>query len=193
MNSIRIASPLAIGLLLALAGCSQSQDAAKANAAAAAQVAPTSGAQAMRQLRPLTDMEIAKDAYAKLDFPKALDHFRAAATAGDADAQYYTGVMYAEAQGTKKNIAEAVRWYEKAAARDQPDALYALARLYLVGYGVDHDLNKSIEYFDKALAKYPPGEARDRAEQQRLKLAAVLEEQRATAEAAKTPPPPPRQ
>lgn len=190
MNSIRIVAPVACGLLLALAGCSQSEDAAKANAAAAAQVAPASGAQAMRQLRPLTDMEIAKDAYSKYDYPKALDHFRAAAIAGDADAQYYTGVMYAEAQGTKKDIAEAVRWYEKAAARDQPDALYALARLYLVGYGVDRDLDKAIQYFDKALEKYPPGEARDRAQQQRLKLAAVLEEQGKTAQAGSTTPPP---
>jgi TPR repeat protein len=189
MKSTRIVAPLACGLLLTLAACSQSEDAAKANAAAAAQVAPTSGAQAMRQLRPLTDMEIAKDAYAKLDFPKALDHFQAAGTAGDADAQYYTGVMYAEGQGTRKNVAEAVRWYEKAAAREQPDALYALARFYLVGYGVERDLDKAIELFDKAVEKYPPGEARDRANEQRLKLAAVLEEQRKTAQAGGGTPP----
>jgi TPR repeat protein len=187
MKSIRIVTPLATALLLAIAGCSQSQDAAKANAAAAAQVAPTSGAQAMRQLRPLTDMEIAKDAYSKYDYPKALDHFKAAGTAGDADAQYYVGVMYAEAQGTQKNIAEAVRWYELAAARDQPDALYALARFYLVGFGVERNLDKAVELFDKAVAKYPPGEARDRAEAQRQKLAAVLEEQRQTAQAGAPP------
>lgn len=193
MQSIRITAPLACGLLLALAGCSQSEDAAKANAAAAAQVAPASGAQAMRQLRPLTDMEIAKDAYSKLDYPKALDHFRAAGTAGDADAQYYTGLMYAEGQGTRKDVAEAVRWYEKAAARDQPGALYALARFYLVGYGVDRDLDKAVALFDKAVAKYPPGEDRDRAEAQRAKLAAVLEEQRKTAQAGTAAPsPPPR-
>ncbi len=60
--------------------------------------------------------------------------------------------------------------------------------MYLVGYGVERDLDKAVEYFDKAVAKYPPGEDRDRAEQQRQKLAAVLEEQRKTAQAGATTP-----
>jgi TPR repeat protein len=187
-SSLRILIPV---VLASVAACSQNEDTAKANAAAAAQVAPASG-QAMRQLRPLTDMEIAKDAYAKMDFPKALDHFKAAATAGDADAQFYTGLMYAQAEGVaKKNIPEAVRWYEKAVARDQPDAMIALARMYLVGFGVERNVDKAMELFNKAVEKYPPGEARDTAVKQRDAIAAVLDEQAKTAQAG--PPPPPKQ
>jgi TPR repeat protein len=186
MQSARIFFiPAAAALLWALSGCSQNEDAARANAAAAAQVAPASGTEAMRKLRPLTDLEIAKDAYSQYNFPRALQYFRAAAINGDADAQYYTGLMYAQGEGLpKKDLAEAVRWYEKAAARDQPDALYALARLHLVGYGVDRDPQKAVQLLDRALQYYPPGESKDRAAEQRLALVTVLEEQRKTAEAA---------
>jgi TPR repeat protein len=98
---------------------------------------------------------------------------------------YYTGVMYSEAQGlAKKDLPEAIRWYEKAAARDQPDALYALARLYVVGYGVDRDPNKAIELLDRAVKAYPPGEGKDRVSEQRVALAAVLDEQKKPATAS---------
>jgi TPR repeat protein len=183
MQSTRTLAPVAAALLLALSGCSQNEDAARANAAAAAQVAPASGTEAMRKLRPLTDIEKAKDAYSKYDFSTALHHFRAAATAGDPDAQYYTGLMYAQGEGVaKKDLAEAVRWYEKAAARDQPDALYALARLYVVGYGVERDSQKAVQLLDRAIQYYPPGESKDRATEQRLALVTVLDEQRKAAE-----------
>src|SRR3954453_20228390 len=133
MQTSRFIVPAFLGsLLLALAACSQGgSGTAQAPAASQPSMAVTADG---RKLRPLTDMEVAQDAYSKGDFPKALDHFRAAAVAGDADAMYYTGVMYSEAEGVgKKDQAEALRWYEKAAAREQPDALNAMARLYVMG------------------------------------------------------------
>ena len=173
MQITRFVTPLALCLLMPLAGCSQSGS----QATAAAQPPVTVSADG-RKLRPLTDLEIAQDAYSKGDYPKALDHFRAAAVAGDADAMYYTGVMYAEAEGVaKKNLPEAIRWYEKAAARDQPDALYAMARLYVTGVGVDRDPKKAIELLDRAVKAYPPGERKDQVTQQRVALAAVLDGQ----------------
>lgn len=138
-----------------------------------------------RKLRPLTDMEIAQDAYSKGDFPKALDHFRAAAIAGDSDAMFYTGVMYAEAQGVAKaNMPEAIRWYEKAAARDQPKALLTMGRLYVTGYGVERDSKKALEMFERAVKASPPGPDKDQAEEQRAALAAVIDGQGKTATAA---------
>jgi TPR repeat protein len=135
-----------------------------------------------RKLRPLTDMEIAQDAYSKGDYPKALDHFRAAAVAGDADAMYYTAVMYAEAQGVAKpNLAEAIRWYEKAAARDQPKALLTMGRMHVTGYGVERDPQKALELFERAVKATPPGEEHNQAEEQRAALAGVLESQGKTA------------
>ena len=170
MQVTRFITPLALCVLLPLGGCSQSGSQTTA--------VPVKVSADGRKLRPLTDLEIAQDAYSKGDYPKALDHFRAAAESGDADAMYYTGVMYAEAEGVpKKNLPEAIRWYEKAAARDQPDALYAMARLYVVGFGVDRDPKKAVELLDRAVKAYPPGEGKDHATQQRVALAAVLDEQ----------------
>jgi hypothetical protein len=172
MQTSRFAIPVVLGFLLPLGGCSQSGTPA---ATAAAQPAVAVSADG-RKLRPLTDMEIAQDAYGKGDFPKALDHFRAAAIAGDPDAMYYTGVMYAEAEGVAKaNDAEALRWYEKAAARDQPKALMTIGRFYVVGQGVERDTRKGLEYFERAVKATPPGPDRDKAEEQRAALAAVLD------------------
>jgi TPR repeat protein len=140
-----------------------------------------------RKLRPLTDMEIAQDAYSKGDFPKALDHFRAAAVAGDADAMYFTGVMYAEAEGiAKADMKEAIRWYEKAAAREQPKALATMGRLYVTGYGVERDPRKALEMFERSVKASPPGPDHDQAEEQRAALAAVLDSQK-NGTAANTP------
>jgi TPR repeat protein len=187
MQNSRFAIPLVLGSVLSLAGCSQGDNGAnQAPAAAQPSMAVTADG---RKLRPLTDMEIAQDAYSKGDFPKALDHFRAAGVAGDADAMYYTGVMYAEAQGVAKaNLPEAIRWYEKAAARDQPKALATMGRLYVTGYGVERDPKKALEMFERAVKATPPGEEHKQAEEQRAALASVLDSQ-ATA-AANAPPAP---
>jgi tetratricopeptide (TPR) repeat protein len=188
MQNSRFALPVLLGFVLSLVGCSQGgSGAAQAPAAAQPSMAVTADG---RKLRPLTDMEIAQDAYSKGDFPKALDHFQAAAVAGDADAMYYTGVMYAEAQGhAKANLPEAIRWYEKAAARDQPKALLTLGRMHVTGYGVERDPKKALEMFERAVKATPPGEEHNQAEEQRAALAAVLDSQSKTAaaEPAKKP------
>jgi TPR repeat protein len=182
MQTSRFAISAILSLLfVALAGCSQSGT--QPPGAAQPSMAVTADG---RRLRPLTDMEIAQDAYSKGDFPKALDHFRAAAVAGDADAMYYTGVMYAEAQGVAKaNMAEAIRWYEKAAARDQPKALATMGRLYVTGYGVERDARKGLEMFERAVKATPPGPDHDAAEEQRAALAAAMGEPGSTATASK--------
>src|SRR5690242_9846352 len=71
MQTSRFAIPVILGFLIPLAGCSQSGTPAAVTAQAPAGVSADG-----RRLRPLTDMEIAQDAYSKGDFPKALDHFQ---------------------------------------------------------------------------------------------------------------------
>src|SRR3569833_3995582 len=165
MQTSRFTAPVFLGsLLLALTACSQggSGTAQQPTMSHSSSMAVTADG---RKLRPLTDMEIAQNTYNKSDIPKALDHFRAAAVAGDADAMYYTGVMYAEAQGVAKpNMPEAIRWYEKAAARDQPKALATMGRLYVTGYGVERDAKKALEMFERAVKATPPGEEHNQAE-----------------------------
>jgi TPR repeat protein len=187
MQTSRFTAPVVLGsLLLALTACSQGgSGTAQAPAASQPSMAVTADG---RKLRPLTDMEIAQDAYSKGDFPKALDHFRAAAVAGDADAMYFTGVMYAEAEGiAKADMKEAIRWYEKASAREQPKALATMGRLYVTGYGVERDPKKALEMFERAVKASPPGPDHDQAEEQRAALAAVLDSQK-SGTAANAPP-----
>ncbi len=59
-----------------------------------------------------------------------------AARAGDARAQYIVGMMYLFGDGTRQDIAAAVRWLEPSAARGMPQAMVALAQLHDVGQGV---------------------------------------------------------
>jgi TPR repeat protein len=113
------------------------------------------------------------DAYVAGRTIYAFEHFRAAAELGHVNAQYYTGLMYANGEGTKQDYREAAKWYHKAAANNQPDALLQLARLYVVGLGVERDSRMAIQLFERAAKAYPPGEKKDQATEQMKALAAV--------------------
>ena len=113
------------------------------------------------------------NAYAAGRYEKAFKHFREAAKRGNANAQYYTGLMYANGEVTKQDYALAAKWYQQAAAHHQPDALVQLARLHVMGLGVEQDAAKAVELFGRAAKIYPPGEQRDQAMAQRKALAEV--------------------
>ena len=57
-----------------------------------------------------------------------IDALRARAEAGDADAQFTLGGMYADGTGVPQDDAEAVRWYRLAAAQGLAFAQYSLGR-----------------------------------------------------------------
>ncbi len=130
----------------------------------------------------MTHLQTAQDAYSKSGFPKALEHFLAAAKEGDANAEYLCGGDDLGRRWHAEGLPRAVKMFESAAEKEQPDALYAMARLYLVGDGVDRNPERSPAFFDRAIAAYPPGEARDRAVTQRTALVNVLKEQEQTAQ-----------
>jgi TPR repeat protein len=52
----------------------------------------------------------------------ALAQLRAAAQSGDANAQYWLGVMYHNGQGVPQDYAQAISWFRKAAAQGDADA-----------------------------------------------------------------------
>jgi TPR repeat protein len=183
MRNLCSKAPLVLCMLIAVVGCDPGQKAAAGNREAA-----RSAQGGAPQPRPLTDLEVAQNAYEVGDWVKALEYFLKAAERGDKDAQFYAGVMLADGQGTRrnqKNIPEAVKWYEKAAEQNQPDALYALARFYVLNVGVDADSEKALELYNRAIAAYPPGEKQDRAIEQRNALMNVLHPPPAVQEAPK--------
>ena len=58
------------------------------------------------------------------------------AIGGDADAQFELAGLYAEGNGVKQNLTEAVKWYHKAAEQGHDGAQYKLGLSYQNGKGV---------------------------------------------------------
>lgn len=75
------------------------------------------------------------------------------AEAGDAEAQFQLGQMYALGRGFKQNFNSALEWYEKAAAQGNAKARTALGLLYYYGAGVEQNIDKAGEWFEKAAAQ----------------------------------------
>ena len=91
-----------------------------------------------------------------------------AAQAGDAEAQYNLGVMYANGTGVIKDAAEAVRWFRLAADQGLAEAQLILGLMYFEGRGVPRDIVTAHMWLNIASAdgsEYVAG-MRDRLEQQ---------------------------
>jgi TPR repeat protein len=170
-------APIACCVLLTVMACGNNQNAVNRMRTPAPQA--EQNASANPNAPGTRELLMAKRFYGAADFAKALESFVAAAEKGNADAQYYAGVMFADGQGTTRNFEEAAKWYEKAAEQNHADALYALARLYVFGNGVEPDSRKAVRLFERAAQAYPAGEERARAEEQVIALLAVLEESEA--------------
>jgi len=81
---------------------------------------------------------------------EAVNWFRKAAEQGNAVAQHYLGVKYADGQGVAQNDAEAVKWYRKAAEQGDAPAQNDLGFMYSNGRGVAQDDAEAEKWFRKA-------------------------------------------
>ena len=72
------------------------------------------------------------------------------AEAGNAEAQFSLGAMYAKGEGVPKDTAKAVEWYQKAAEQGYADAQLKLGVMYAISEGVPKDAAKAVEWFQKA-------------------------------------------
>ena len=68
-------------------------------------------------------------AYERGEYAAALRLARPAADQGNANAQTWIGVLYANGQGVSQDYAEALRWYRKAADQGNATAQNNLGRL----------------------------------------------------------------
>jgi hypothetical protein len=84
------------------------------------------------------------------DYETALRELRPLAEAGDAEAQYKLGVMYASGEGVPKDYREAARWYRKAAEQGHADAQTILGNLYQYGRGVPQDYREAVRWIRMA-------------------------------------------
>jgi TPR repeat protein len=95
-------------------------------------------------------LEDGQDAYREKDYLKAIQVWRPLAQAGDREAQYRLGVLYAEGKGVAPNDAEAALWFERAAEQGEAMAQYNLGASYAEGAGVRQDMTAAAKWFRRA-------------------------------------------
>ena len=72
------------------------------------------------------------------------------ANTGDAQAQFYLGLLYRDGLGVAEDAAKAAYWYEKAASQGNVEAQRELAFMYDLGSGIVQDYAKANYWFEKA-------------------------------------------
>jgi len=72
------------------------------------------------------------------------------AEAGNANAQYNLGVMYARGDDVPNDFGEAAKWFLMAAEQEYRPAQYTLGLMYKRGEGVPPDLNKAVGFITLA-------------------------------------------
>ncbi len=85
------------------------------------------------------DFETGWKAYQRAYYATAWEEWRPLAEQGDANAQYYLGVMHQNGEGVSQNYAEAAKWFRLAAEQGYAAAQAKLAVAYYLGRGVPQD------------------------------------------------------
>jgi SpoVK/Ycf46/Vps4 family AAA+-type ATPase len=87
------------------------------------------------------------------DKAEAVRWYRKAADQGNAQGQWYLGVMYGYGRGVAEDKAEAVRWYRKAADQGHRVAQNCLGWAFEQGLGVSADVSQAAKWYAKAAAQ----------------------------------------
>lgn len=88
--------------------------------------------------------------YLRGDFTAALREWRPLAEEGDAQAQYYLGIMYTNGEGVPEDDRQAVYWFQKSARQGNSQSQYHLGILYANGAGVPEDDPQAVYWFRKS-------------------------------------------
>ena len=88
----------------------------------------------------------AYEAYFRGDYSDARLLYRALANKGNAEAQYFIGVMYQNGMGVPWSHAEAVKWYRLAAEQGYWGAQMNLGSLYYESDQLQQDLVRSLAW-----------------------------------------------
>jgi len=89
-------------------------------------------------------------AFKNKDYQRAVKEFKAGADAGQAEAEFDLGVMYAQGFGVLRDLNLAASWYRKAADQGNAEAEFALGQMYAQGWGVPRDTADAIRWFQMA-------------------------------------------
>jgi len=122
--------------------------------AAPAASAPALGATAMSPGETSTPGAPSGDPAAELPLPDnasaELRDLARKAIAGDANAEYEIGTVFARGMGVPQSYEHAAYWYRRAADQGKSDAAYAFGALWEQGLGVPRDAREAMNWFRKA-------------------------------------------
>ena len=96
------------------------------------------------------DFQMGVQYYDAGDYANAAKHFRLAADAGDAHAQFNLGSMYKTGQGVYQSDYEAAKWFRKAAEQGYSMSQHNLGCCYKDGIGVSQNYYEAVKWFRKA-------------------------------------------
>jgi uncharacterized protein len=96
------------------------------------------------------------DAYNRGDFTAAYRLLRAAADAGDSDAQVNLGYLYARGHGVAQDHQEAMRLYLLSAKQGNAEGMNAIGFKHWFGSGVPIDLPRAVHWFCRAAVSGDP-------------------------------------
>lgn len=91
--------------------------------------------------------EVGHSAYLDGDYQTALRIWTNLAEKGDAEAQLFLGLMYANGTGIPQFYKEAEKWYLLAAEQGNADAQALLGYIYWAGTGVEKDEKKALKFW----------------------------------------------
>jgi uncharacterized protein len=100
-------------------------------------------------------------AYNAHDYPAAARLLLPLAEQGNAKAQAYVGLMYANGRGLVQNYIAAARWYRRASEQGIGVAQFMLGLMYDKGHGVPQDFVIAYMWLNLAVARASPRERDD--------------------------------
>jgi len=86
-------------------------------------------------------------AFQRGKYEEALKYLKPAADAGDADAMYVLGQMYASGRGVKKDEKLATDYFLKSAELGNAAAQQSLGSALMLGEGIDQDMVEALKWF----------------------------------------------
>ena len=89
-------------------------------------------------------------AFKNKDYQRAYNEFKAGADAGQAEAEFDLGVMYAQGFFVQRDLNAAASWYRKSADQGNAEAQFALGQMYSHGWGVPRDTADAMRWFEMA-------------------------------------------
>ncbi|SDN96923.1 TPR repeat [Prevotella communis] len=84
------------------------------------------------------------------DFALSAYYLQKSAKLGNAEAEYYMGIVYYEGNGLPHNWQKAHEWFEKSIEHGYPKAMRMLAKMYHYAIGVNQNIMKALDLYTQA-------------------------------------------